>query len=310
MTGIIPVLLSSAFTFPVVLCFALSAHMVFTMVKLLFHDMFSLLNMFFPFQTTQVRSHTAPLPATRTIPSSILLPHAIAPNQASYQPISSQPQQPHSSTSKHYRFSHIPPILQHSSATTTPSRPSKPVRPAASSNTPSTPAAETSSMTPSITLQQPSSSSSPPEDEISTPTATESYTVIRQLNKPHQPMLKRSKTGSLHPKFIFNLFHSPLHSEPSSFKSAIQSPEWYSAMEQENHALLDQQTWVLVPKPENQQIIGSKWIFKTKHHLDGSIASHKACLVAQGNQQDLGEDYFETFSLSLNFQLFGFSVLL
>jgi hypothetical protein len=53
----------------------------------------------------------------------------------------------------------------------------------------------------------------------------------------------------------------------------------------------------LVPRPPGTNIVGSKWIFKTKHHLDGSVEKHKARLVARGFTQRHGIDYDDTFSL-------------
>lgn len=43
-------------------------------------------------------------------------------------------------------------------------------------------------------------------------------------------------------------------------------------------------------------VVGHKWVFKTKLNSDGSLQKLKARLVAQGFQQTLGVDYFETFS--------------
>lgn len=56
------------------------------------------------------------------------------------------------------------------------------------------------------------------------------------------------------------------------------------------------QTWELVEKPADKDIVGVKWIFKTKLNLDGSIQKHKARLVAMGYSQKFGVDYNETFA--------------
>lgn len=85
--------------------------------------------------------------------------------------------------------------------------------------------------------------------------------------------------------------------EPKSYKLALKLTPWKIAMEEEMHALHKNNTWSLVPKPPNTNIVGSKWIFKTKLKEDGSLERHKARLVARGYSQVEGVDFSETFSL-------------
>ena len=55
-------------------------------------------------------------------------------------------------------------------------------------------------------------------------------------------------------------------------------------------------TWVLVPCPTNHNVVGCRWIFKTKLRSNGSIERHKARLVAQGFSEIHGLDFGDTFS--------------
>ena len=53
--------------------------------------------------------------------------------------------------------------------------------------------------------------------------------------------------------------------------------------------------WDIVPKPENKSVVSSKWIYKIKHVVDGSIEKYKARFVARGLSSKEGIDYEETF---------------
>ena len=87
--------------------------------------------------------------------------------------------------------------------------------------------------------------------------------------------------------------------EPSNVHEAVTgeySSEWKSAMESEYNSLLENNTWDLVPPPENKNVIGSKWVYKVKRNADGSVERFKARLVAQGYSQSQGIDYVEVFA--------------
>ena len=84
--------------------------------------------------------------------------------------------------------------------------------------------------------------------------------------------------------------------EPVTYKSAMSQSVWLEAMKEELSALKSQGTWSLVSLPDHKNLVGCKWVFKIKRHVDGSVARHKARLVAQGFSQEPGLDYGETFS--------------
>jgi len=90
-----------------------------------------------------------------------------------------------------------------------------------------------------------------------------------------------------------HLVASPI---PSNYRSALADSNWRAAMADEYKALMDNGTWRLVPRPPGANVVTSKWIYKHKYHLDGSLARHKACCVVRGFSQQHGIDYDETFS--------------
>ncbi|KAJ1700890.1 hypothetical protein LUZ63_000669 [Rhynchospora breviuscula] len=98
------------------------------------------------------------------------------------------------------------------------------------------------------------------------------------------------------PDFIAYLATTPVDADPTTFNQAHKIPHWQEAMNKEVQALIHNQTWVLVPPPVDQHVVGCKWVFKTKRLADGSVERYKARLVAKGYTQEEGVDYFDTFS--------------
>ena len=70
--------------------------------------------------------------------------------------------------------------------------------------------------------------------------------------------------------------------EPTSYREAIQIPEWQAAMTAELEALERTSTWELVPLSSGAVPITCKWVFKVKTRSDGSVERYKARLVAHG----------------------------
>ncbi|CAL1358977.1 unnamed protein product [Linum trigynum] len=83
---------------------------------------------------------------------------------------------------------------------------------------------------------------------------------------------------------------------PTHYSQAARDPRWNAAMRVEMDALEENHTWDLVPREENMQVIGSRWVYNIKMHPDGAIERFKARVVAQGFKQEYGIDYEETFA--------------
>lgn len=84
--------------------------------------------------------------------------------------------------------------------------------------------------------------------------------------------------------------------DPRSYEEASGKKEWEQAMKEEYDALVKNKTWELVPLPKGKNVIGCKWIYKTKFKSNGAIEKFKARLVAKGFNQKVGVDYEETFA--------------
>ena len=48
--------------------------------------------------------------------------------------------------------------------------------------------------------------------------------------------------------------------------------------------------------PQRRELVGCRWVFKVKHHTDGSVERYKARLVAKGYSQEAGIDFEDTYS--------------
>ena len=53
-------------------------------------------------------------------------------------------------------------------------------------------------------------------------------------------------------------------------------------MQEELNQFERKEVWELVPRPHDQSVIGTKWVFRNKMDDNGIIVRNKARLVAQG----------------------------
>ncbi|KAM0970182.1 hypothetical protein FF1_018305 [Malus domestica] len=167
-----------------------------------------------------------------------------------------------------------------------------------------------------------------PEEEFSTPSESHpseapSNNDITQLPTVHSPPVRRNPAcerklpSKLHDYVTyttrypltdvidysnvspcFAAFLSAINEarEPQSFQEANLHNEWRTAMAEELQALHENHTWTIVKLPKGKKAVGSRWVYKTKFHSDGTVERDKACLVARGFTQTYGADYKETFA--------------
>ncbi|CAM8965553.1 unnamed protein product [Rhodiola kirilowii] len=67
-------------------------------------------------------------------------------------------------------------------------------------------------------------------------------------------------------------------------------------MQEELHQFERNKVWQLVPRPKNQTVIGTKWVFKNKLDDKGQVVRNKARFLVKGYNQQEGIDYDETFA--------------
>ena len=59
---------------------------------------------------------------------------------------------------------------------------------------------------------------------------------------------------------------------------------------------LRRNTWELVPRLADKNVIGSKWVFRNKMNEQGQIVRNKSWLVCKGYAQVAEHDFDETFA--------------
>lgn len=57
------------------------------------------------------------------------------------------------------------------------------------------------------------------------------------------------------------------YNDPKKLFDALKNPVWLNSMHEELRALVQNNTWVLVPRTFDMNIVGNKWIYKTKYKI-------------------------------------------
>eukprot|EP00253_Pinus_taeda_P024719 PITA_24719 len=68
-------------------------------------------------------------------------------------------------------------------------------------------------------------------------------------------------------------------------------------MVEEYNCIMVNEVWVVVSRPRDRFVVGSRWIYKIKYVADDSVEKYKTRFVAKGYAQKEGIDYEETFAL-------------
>jgi hypothetical protein len=84
--------------------------------------------------------------------------------------------------------------------------------------------------------------------------------------------------------------------EPKNVKEALTDECWINAMQEELNEFKRNEVWDLVLRPDEVNIIGTKWVYRNKSDENGVVTRNKARLVAQGYSQIEGVDFDETFA--------------
>jgi hypothetical protein len=84
--------------------------------------------------------------------------------------------------------------------------------------------------------------------------------------------------------------------ELNSFEEANKDEFWNRTMDEELDQIEKNDTWELVPRPKNKNVIVTECVFINKLNEDEQVTRNKARLVCKGYTQVEGIDFEETFS--------------
>lgn len=82
----------------------------------------------------------------------------------------------------------------------------------------------------------------------------------------------------------------------TSVQEALSGSKWKQVMVEEYNAIINNQTWILVPHKQELKVIDCKWVFKVKYNLDGSVSILKARLLEKGFHQTPRIGFTEAYS--------------
>jgi hypothetical protein len=110
------------------------------------------------------------------------------------------------------------------------------------------------------------------------------------LGDIHKGVTTRSRVAHFceHYSFVSSI-------EPYRVEDALRDSDWVLAMQEELNNFTRNEVWHLVPCP-NQNVVGTKWVFRNKQDEHGVVTRNKARLVAKGYSQVEGLDFSETYA--------------
>jgi hypothetical protein len=117
------------------------------------------------------------------------------------------------------------------------------------------------------------------------------HSVNSIIGDTHKGVTTRSRVAHFfeHYSFVSSI-------EPYMIEDALRDPDWLVAMQEELNNFTRNEVWHLVPRP-NQNVVGTKWVFRNKKDEHGVVTRNKARLVAKGYSQVKGLDFDETYAL-------------
>jgi hypothetical protein len=152
--------------------------------------------------------------------------------------------------------------------------------------------------TPSHDMSPANQQSTPYSPNLSSQASSSTHTPInlRPLADIYATTQPLEQEDFLQLQFALNV------ADPLCYEDAVQEKTWQIAITEEIAAIERNDTWEMVSLPPGKNLVGLKWLFKTKYGANGQVIKHKARLVAKGYSQKKGVDFEETFAPVARFE--------
>ncbi|GKC88978.1 ribonuclease H-like domain-containing protein [Tanacetum coccineum] len=109
-------------------------------------------------------------------------------------------------------------------------------------------------------------------------------------------MVTRFRVGTNRPSQRLSFHVLSISPLAKSYVDAFNDPNWKNVMNDEYNAIIKNNTWTLVPRPVEANVVRCMWLFRHKYLAKGTLIRYKAHLVANGSTQQSDVDVDEIFS--------------
>ena len=136
-----------------------------------------------------------------------------------------------------------------------------------------------------LTVEKRGEKRSEPRDEIrvemSTPTPNSNLTK----NHPLEQIIGSKDKGVMTRNRVNEKICLISQVEPKYEDEAIKHNYWIQAMKEELDQIVKNDTWELVPRPNDMNVIGTKWVFRNKMNEKGEVLRKKAKPICKAYSQ-------------------------
>ncbi|GJW32440.1 retrovirus-related pol polyprotein from transposon TNT 1-94 [Tanacetum coccineum] len=146
----------------------------------------------------------------------------------------------------------------------------------------------------STTALEPSNVQNFHQVQPSTHIWTKDHPLDQVIGDPSKPVMTHQRLHTDSEVCMYALTVSTI--EPKNIKEAMTDHSWIESIQDELNQFERLQVWELVPRPEGNNVIALKWLWKNKCDDENIVVWNKTRLVAKGYKQEEGIHFEESFA--------------